>query len=113
MDVLKPLVPNDVALEKIDFVDQDLRVFDEPGIPTICLSPTPHYTHEQTRKWSAVIKPYDAFGFTTPQYNWSIPSSQKNALDFLHSKWSGKSSAICSYITRGGARATLHLRDIV
>lgn len=99
----------------IDVADQNLPIFDEPELPGSLPKedPTPHYAHEHTRKWSAIIKPYDAYVFVTPQYNWSMPASLKNALDFLFHEWAGKVAGIVSYGGRGGGRAAAHLNDVL
>lgn len=49
----------------------------------------------------------------TPQYNWSIPASLKNALDYLYFEWKGKPAGIVSYGSRGGGKAADHLRGVL
>ncbi|KAL7955981.1 flavoprotein-like protein [Trichoderma compactum] len=75
--------------------------------------PTPHYHYEYTRTWSALVRKYDGFIFVTPQYNWSIPASLKNALDYVFHEWNRKPAAIVTYGFRGGGRAEPHLREIL
>lgn len=59
------------------------------------------------------MRKYDAFIFVTPQYNWSIPASLKNALDYLFHEWKGKPAGIVSYGSRGGGKAADHLKGIL
>jgi len=59
------------------------------------------------------VRPHDAFIFVTPQYNWSVPASLKNALDFLFHEWRGKPAGIVSYGGHGGGKAAAHLREIL
>jgi NAD(P)H-dependent FMN reductase len=80
------------TLSTIDLADQNLPLYNEPVIPSHLpkSDPTPNYVHEHTRAWSRLIRQYDAFIFVTPQYNWSIPASLKNALDYLFSRVGGE-----------------------
>ncbi|KFA79436.1 hypothetical protein S40288_09238 [Stachybotrys chartarum IBT 40288] len=95
------------SISILDLKDQGLPLYDEPEVPSYLPSdnPTPDYTHEHTRRWSAIIRQYDAFIFVTPQYNWSIPAGLKNALDYLFHEWAGKPTAIVSYGGKGGGRS--------
>ncbi|KAF8972811.1 hypothetical protein BGZ46_010067 [Entomortierella lignicola] len=113
--ILNVNTPENVSLHIIDIADQSLPMYDEPSIPSKLPldDPTPHYKHEHTRKWSAVVREFDAFIFVTPQYNWSIPASLKNALDFLFNEWKNKPAAIVSYGGHGGVKAADHLRGVL
>lgn len=114
-DTLKKDLPDGTTLHTIDLEAQSLPLYDEPAIPAGLPkgNPTPHYQREHTRNWSAVVRGYDAFIFVTPQYNWSVPASLKNALDFLYHEWTGKPAAVVSYGSRGGGRAAAHLQQIL
>ncbi|KAF9289209.1 flavoprotein-like protein [Linnemannia elongata] len=113
--ILDLIAPEEVSLEDLDIAEQSLPLFDEPAIPSRLPAdnPTPHYQQEHTRQWSAKVRAYDAFIFVTPQYNWSIPASLKNALDYLFYEWKGKPAAIVSYGGHGGNKAAEHLRGIL
>ena len=106
---------NNVSISIIDLQHQNLPLYDEPAIPSHLSStdPTPQYIHEHTRAWSALVRQYDAFIFITPQYNWSIPASLKNALDYLFYEWKGKPAGIVTYGGRGGGKAGDHLRGVL
>ncbi|KAL3461716.1 flavoprotein-like protein [Aspergillus heterothallicus] len=99
----------------IDLADQNLPLYNEPAIPSHLpvADPTPHYVHEHTRAWSALVRQYDGFIFVTPQYNWSVPASLKNALDYLFHEWAGKPAGIVTYGGRGGGKAADHLQGIL
>ncbi|KAL4785413.1 flavoprotein-like protein [Aspergillus varians] len=99
----------------IDLADQNLPLYNEPAIPSHLpeTDPTPHYVHGHTRAWSTLIRQYDGFVFVTPQYNWSIPASLKNALDYLFYEWKGKPAGIVTYGGRGGGKAGDHLQSIL
>ncbi|KAJ5467506.1 NADPH-dependent FMN reductase [Penicillium sp. IBT 31633x] len=107
--------PRHITFEILDLAKQSLPLYDESVIPASLppADPTPHYSKAHTRAWSAVVRKYDAFIFVTPQYNWSVPASLKNALDYLFHEWKGKPAGIVSYGGRGGGKAADHLRGIL
>lgn len=104
-----------ITLEILDLAAQSLPLYDETVIPARLPSedPTPHYTKEHARHWSSTVRQFDAFIFVTPQYNWSIPASLKNALDYLFHEWTGKPAGVVSYGSRGGVKAGAHLKDVL
>jgi NAD(P)H-dependent FMN reductase len=107
--------PRHITLSILDLSKQNLPLYDETVIPASlpASDPTPHYTKAHSKAWSSVVRHYDGFIFVTPQYNWSIPASLKNALDYLFHEWKGKSAGIVSYGSHGGGRAADHLRGIL
>ena len=113
-ELVAPQCPS-ISFEIVDLADHPLPILDETVLPASHPEedPTPHYEHEHTRKWSAVVRKYDAFIFVTPQYNWSVPAGLKNALDYLFYEWKGKPAGVVSYGGRGGGKAAAHLRDIL
>ncbi|KAJ5175110.1 NADPH-dependent FMN reductase [Penicillium canariense] len=107
--------PRHITFTIVDLAKQSLPLYDEAVIPASLPAdnPTPHYTKRHSRAWSSVVRGYDAFIFVTPQYNWSIPASLKNALDYLYHEWKGKPAGIVSYGSRGGGKAADHLRGVL
>jgi len=98
----------DAEFELVDIADYDLPLFDESRSPLLG-----DYEHAHTRKWSAKIAELDGFVFVTPEYNRSIPSSLKNAIDYLYAEWTDKAAGIVAYGSNvSGARAVEHLRLI-
>jgi chromate reductase len=66
------------------------------------------------------IRDSDAILFATPEHNYSITAILKNAIEWANrppddNAWDGKPASIISASTslRGGARAQLHLRQIM
>ncbi|CAG7939089.1 unnamed protein product [Penicillium salamii] len=114
LDVISQLNHQE-TIEILDIADHGPPLYDEPSVPSHLpeADPTPHYAHQHTRSWSATVQRYSAFIFVTPQYNWSIPASLKNALDYLFYEWKGKPAAIVTYGGRGGGKAADHLRAIL
>lgn len=114
--VLEPLAAGaNASLTTLDLKEHPLPIFDEPVHPAgrSQTDPTSEYAHEHTRKWSAVVRQFDAYVFFTPQYNGSLPASLKTALDALFYEWKGKPAGIVSYAGRGGAQSGGHLRIVV
>ncbi len=97
-----------VDLEVIDLKQINLPAFDAPVPPAYAPPDTQH-----GKAWQKQIADADGFIFLTAEYNRSISSSLKNAIDYLAAEWKGKPAAIVSYgYIDGGASATNHLQDI-
>ena len=97
-----------IDVEVVDIEDYSLPVFDEPQSPLLG-----SYAHAHTREWSKKIAEFDGYIFVTPEYNRSIPSALKNAIDYLYGEWNNKAAGFVSYGSNvSGARAVEHLRLI-
>lgn len=98
----------DISLEILDLKEVDLPAFAAPIPPAYAPTDT-----EAGKAWASQIEAADGFIFLTAEYNRSIPSSLKNALDYLVAEWKEKPAVIVSYgYIDGGQSATRHLRDI-
>lgn len=97
----------DADVELVDLADYALPIFDEPRSPLLG-----EYEHAHTRAWSAKIAAFDAYVFVSPEYNRSIPSALKNALDYLYGEWNNKAAGFVTYGSTSGVRAAEHLRLI-
>jgi NAD(P)H-dependent FMN reductase len=96
-------------VDVIDLAEIGLPFFDEPNHPRLR-----DYTHQHTRDWSARIDDVDALVFVTPEYNFGMPATLKNALDFLHHEWAYKPVAFVSYGgVSAGTRAVQMAKEIV
>ncbi len=103
------LVPDGVVLESYDvprfpLFNEDL----ETEIPAVVV------------EFKKKIREADAILFATPEYNYTVSAMMKNAIEWGNrpegdNSWEGKPAAIVSASTgpRGGARAQLHLRQIM
>lgn len=99
----------DIALEVIDLKELALPEFDAPIPPSYAPTDTP-----DGKKWAEIVTSADGFIFVTSEYNRSIPSSLKNAIDYLAAEWKEKPAAIVSYgYVDGGTGAARHLSDIL
>ncbi|MEV1172649.1 NAD(P)H-dependent oxidoreductase [Nonomuraea sp. NPDC049784] len=94
--------------EIVDLADFELPLLDEEQ-PALF----GQYGKAHTIRWAEAIARYDGFVFVTPEYNHSIPSALKNALDFLYTEWNNKAAGFVGYGLHGGTRAVEHLRLIL
>lgn len=90
----------------LDLADFDLPPYAEP-IPAAFSA---EYQAENAHAWSAAVDELDGFVFVTPEYNRSMPSSLKNAIDYLGGEFFNKAAGIVSYGSSGGVMASAHLR---
>lgn len=91
-------------VDLVDLAEVGLPFFDEPNHPRL-----QKYTHQHTKEWSARMDAADAVVFVTPEYNFGMPATLKNALDFLHQEWAHKAAGIVSY---GGVSAGLRSAEM-
>lgn len=95
--------------EILDLAEIHLPFLDEPEHPRL-----QKYTKEHTKKWSETINSADAFIFVTPEYNFGMPATLKNALDFLYKEWNYKPVAFVSYGgLSGGTRSVQMIKQVV
>jgi chromate reductase, NAD(P)H dehydrogenase (quinone) len=109
LEAAKRLLPHNTTLEVVDvsrlpLYNQDLE----------------HDLPEGVKELKKKIRGADAILIATPEHNYSITAVLKNAIEWGNrpprdASWSGKPAAIISASTglRGGARAQLHLRQIM
>jgi NAD(P)H-dependent FMN reductase/GNAT superfamily N-acetyltransferase len=81
-----------VTVETADLATIGLPLLDEPEHPS-----SGRYVHEHTRAWSRTVAAADAFVVVTPEYNYGMPASLKNAIDYLYDEWAWKPVAFVSY----------------
>ena len=87
----------------------DLPMLDEPHHPIHRNYEKPH-----TIAWSKRVDAADAILIVTPEYNYSMPGSLKNALDFLYQEWNYKPVAFISYGgMSGGMRSVQMAKQVV
>lgn len=101
---------DDIDVEVVDLKDYPLPLFNE--------AISPRYNPDRkiepaVQKWIDKLGEFDAYVFVTPEYNHSIPGVLKNAFDFLTWELNRKPAAIVSHGTVGGARAAMHLKEIL
>ncbi|HRK40619.1 MAG TPA: NADPH-dependent FMN reductase [Candidatus Saccharibacteria bacterium] len=99
-----------VDVTTLDLKDYELPFFEEPV--------SPRYNPERTpegvvKKWLDALTEADGYIVVTPEYNHSIPGVLKNALDYVDFQMNRKPSGIVSHGTVGGARAAMHLKEIL
>lgn len=79
-------------VEVLDLAEINLPLIDEPNHPKL-----QRYTKEHTKQWSKSIDTADAFVFVIPEYNYSMPPTLLNAIDFLFKEWNYKPAGLVSY----------------
>ncbi|MEV5571297.1 bifunctional NAD(P)H-dependent oxidoreductase/GNAT family N-acetyltransferase [Spirillospora sp. NPDC052269] len=98
-----------VELVPLALGDLDLPFLDEEEHPSSGI-----YRQEHTRRWSAIADAADGFVAVTPEYNYGMPATLKNALDFLGSEWAWKPIGFVSYgNTSAGTRSVQHSKQVV
>lgn len=101
---------DEAEAEVIDLKQYPMPLFDEPVSPRY----NPRRTIDvRAEKWLKKLAQFDAYIFVTPEYNHSIPGVLKNALDYVTWEMNRKPSAIVSHGAMGGARAAMHLKEIL
>jgi NAD(P)H-dependent FMN reductase/GNAT superfamily N-acetyltransferase len=98
-----------VELVPVALGDLDLPLLDEDEHPSSGI-----YRHEHTRRWSAIADEADGFIAVTPEYNYGMPATLKNALDYLGREWAWKPIGFVSYgNTSAGTRSVQHTKQVV
>lgn len=100
----------DIDAEIIDLNDFPMPFFDEEVSPRY--NPNRQVAPE-VKKFLDKMAEQDAFIFVTPEYNHSIPAVLKNAFDYMTWEMQRKPATIVSHGTVGGARAAMHLKEII
>ncbi|CAM5577259.1 hypothetical protein SGRIM128S_03109 [Streptomyces griseomycini] len=99
----------DADLVPLAIGDLHLPFLDEEEHPS-----TGVHHHEHTRRWSRIVDGADGFVFVTPEYNYGMPATLKNALDYLGPEWAWKPVGFVSYgHTSAGTRAVQHAKQVV
>ncbi|MEO6957309.1 MAG: bifunctional NAD(P)H-dependent oxidoreductase/GNAT family N-acetyltransferase [Antricoccus sp.] len=71
------------------------------------------YEHAYTREWAQLVDSADAFIIVTPEYNYAMPASLKNAMDCLSREWAYKPVGFVSYgNTSAGTRAVVMAKQV-
>lgn len=99
-----------VTAELVDLKDYPLPFFNE------AISPRYNPNREvdpAVQRWLDKIASFEAYIFVTPEYNHSIPGELKNVFDYMTWELKHKPAAVASHGTVGGARAALHLKEVL
>lgn len=99
----------DAEFELVDIKDYNLPRYNE-SVPAIM---TQDYATPEAHPWSKKISEFDGFVFVTPEYNKSITSGLKDAIDYLYVEWNNKAAGIVSYGSSLGVTAANNLRLIL
>ncbi len=98
-----------ITIDIADLAEVGLPLLDEPEHAS-----AGRYVHEHTRAWSRRVAAADAFVVVTPEYNYGMPASLKNAIDYLYAEWAWKPVGFVSYgNTAAGTRAVQMAKQVV
>jgi NAD(P)H-dependent FMN reductase/GNAT superfamily N-acetyltransferase len=98
-----------VDLVPISLSELNLPFLDEEEHPSSGI-----YRQEHTHRWSAMVDAADGFLAITPEYNYGMPATLKNALDYLGREWAWKPIGFVSYgNTSAGTRSVQHTKQVV
>ena len=98
------------TVDLVDLKDYPMPFFDDPISPRYNPDRKPNAV---VQKWMDKMAEGEAYIFVTPEYNHSITGVLKNALDYITVELTNKPATVVSHGTVGGARATMHLKDIL
>ncbi len=99
---------DDADYELVDLKDYPMPLFDEATPPSV----KEEDYNGVVGKWQKKIAEGDGYIFVTAEYNRTIPSALKNAIDYLYKEWNKKTMAVVSYgNAAGGTRAAEQLRS--
>jgi NAD(P)H-dependent FMN reductase len=100
----------DTTVELVDLADYPMPFMYEAVSPRF--NPSRELDPTVT-KWINKVAEADAYIFVTAEYNHSIPGVLKNALDYLTFELTHKPATAVAHGTVGGARAIMHLKEIL
>jgi NAD(P)H-dependent FMN reductase len=97
----------DFEVEVLDLAKINLPFVDEPMHPRL-----QQYEKEHTKEWSKKVNSADAFVVVIPEYNYSMPPTLLNAIDFVYTEWNYKPVGIVSYGgVSGGLRSAQSCKE--
>lgn len=101
---------DETQVELVDLADYPMPFMDEAISPRYNPDRKPHPI---AQKWLDKLSEADAYIFVTPEYNHSVPGVLKNALDYGTFQMAKKPATAVAHGTVGGARAIMHLKEIL
>src|SRR5437763_11063216 len=96
----------DVAVS--DLAELNLPFLDEPKHPRLG-----QYEHAHSKAWSKTVDAADAFVFVVPEYNYGMPPTLLNALDYLAREWAYKPAGFVSYGGMSGGTRSVQMAKMV
>lgn len=103
---------SDIDLHFVDIADFNLLPYNEPAVPAMIPEPD-KYTTEHGRRWAQEIARHDGYVLVSPEYNYGMPGTVKNAIDYLYHPWKGKPIAIVTYGLNGGKTSSEQLNHVL
>ena len=98
----------DFEVEVLDLAAINLPFLDEPNHPRLH-----KYEQEHTREWSRKINNADAFVVVIPEYNYGMPPTLANAINFLYTEWNYKPVGFVSYGGLSGGTRSVQMSKLI
>lgn len=99
-----------VEVETVDLKELNLPRFEEPVSPMMNPERKPEGAVKQ---WLDLLASADGFVFVTPEYNYSVPSGLKDAIDSIDFQVMKKPFLAVGHGGVGGARAITQLKSML
>lgn len=105
----------DQAKKATDELEFELFDINELNLPLFNEAVPPLYRqyNDVQNKLASSIAAADGFVFITAEYNYSVPGSLKNFLDYIAAEWGRRPATFVGYGVHGGVRATQDLVNIL
>lgn len=101
---------SDIEIEAVDLKSFELPMYSEDPSP---LDNKDRHPEGGVKAWLETLAQADGYVFVTPEYNHGMPSSLKNALDFVDVQLQQKPAAVIAHGTVGGARSIEQLKLVL
>lgn len=101
---------SDIEIEAVDLKSFELPMYSEDPSP---LDNKDRHPEGGVKAWLETLARADGYVFVTPEYNHGMPSSLKNALDFVDVQLQRKPVAVVAHGTVGGARSIEQLKLVL
>lgn len=104
--------------DNLDGVESTVVSLREINLPFYYESTTPampeyEVTDPAAKVWQQHVVEADAIVTLTPEYNFGMAASQKNAIDWLFAEWKDKPVVAVGYGWGGAQKALPHLNDVM
>lgn len=98
-------------VELVDLLDYPMPLFEDEVSPL--MRGAGKNENPAVQKWLDKISEAHGYVFITAEYNHSVPSALKNAIDYGFAEWNDKVLGLVGYgAAAGGSRSIEHLRQI-
>lgn len=101
---------DDIDVKLVNLRDINLPFYYDPLTPAM---PEYEISDDAAKLWQKHVMVADAIVTLTPEYNFGMAASQKNAIDWLYAEWENKPVVAIGYGWGGAQKALSHLNDVM